>query len=471
MVRSSILSDASIEDPGVPAGGDYGGNRPIQAKIARLLINALAERCSRYCILTGYESLPDKVNTDIDFMVDPSDFRRVPALLGDISAEMGVNLFQVVPHEVSGCAFFLVTEDKGTVTFVQPDSCSDYRHFGKLWLHADEVLGSRRWHDCGFWIPSASSEFTYYLIKRINKLEITTAHASKLSRLYTESPGECNLWLNRFWGKRSAEALAEMAESADWSSLVNGLEAYRHEMRRHSRKAFSFGASTIHVLDRILRPTGGWIAFIGPDGCGKSAVIETVAADFAPAFQRVMHLHLRPKVLPAKRGNDVPVTNPHGQPVRGNLYSIAKILYLVLDYWLGYFRQVRSRTVRSGLVIFDRYFYDILVDPERVLYGGPRWLLKLLGYLIPRPEIVFLLNARPEALWARKQEVPYEEVARQQREFLELAHLIRGAIVIDANRPLQQVRCDVQKAIIEHFSLRTKHRLKLGSGAKKDVLK
>ena len=446
-------------------------NIAIQSRLAHLLIRSLTENCTGYCILTGYEGLPDRVNSDIDFAVNASDFKRVPALLDEIAALTGTSLFQVIPHEVTGRAFLIAAQDSGKLTFVQPDSCTDYRHFGKLWLYADEIVGSRRWHERGFWIPGAPSEFIYYLIKRINKRDITLCHQSKLSRLYMENPSECNRWLRTFWGRHSADMLAEMAETADWRPLVNGLEAYRSELMRHSRKSFTFAARSGHILDRILKPTGGWLAFIGPDGCGKSSVIEAIEADFAPAFQKVVCRHLRPKALPAKRADDLPATDPHGQPVRGNLYSVAKMLYLFLDYWIGYFRRVRSETVRTKLVIFDRYFYDILVDPERVRYGGPRWLPRLLSHLIPRPEIVFLLNAPPEVLWSRKQEVPYEEVVRQQREFLELARKIPGAVVIDAARPLPEVRRQVRKAIIHHFSLRTQCRLGIPAKTVKDLHK
>lgn len=453
---------AICEERHLPSLADE-GNIAIQSRLARLLIRSLTENCAGYCILTGYEGLPDKVNSDIDFAVNASDFKRVPALLDEIAALTGTSLFQVIPHEVTGRAFLIAAHDSGTLRLIQPDSCTDYCHFGKLWLYADEIVGSRRWHERGFWIPGASSEFIYYLIKRINKRDITLAHQSKLSRLYAENPSECNRWLHRFWGRHSADTLAEMAEMSDWHAFVNGLDAYRSELMRHSRKSFTFGARASHMLDRILKPTGGWLAFIGPDGCGKSSVIEAIEADFAPAFQKVVCRHLRPKALPAKRADGLPVTDPHGQPVRGNLYSVAKILYLFLDYWIGYLRRVRSEMVRTKLVTFDRYFYDILVDPRRVLYGGPRWLPRMLSHLIPRPELVFLLDAPVDVLWSRKQEVQYDEVVRQQREYLELARRIPGAIVIDASKSLQEVTFQVEREIIDHFSRRTRHRMKLGS--------
>lgn len=447
-------------------GSDAGPNVTVQSRVARLLIQKLSDYCERYCILTGYEELPDRFDTDIDFMVDARDFARIPALVDAIADETGTRLFQAIPHEVSARAFRLASSKGSALAFIQPDSCSDYRHFGKLWLRADAMLDGRRWHPGGFWIPAASDEFIYYLIKRINKQDFTAAHGARLSQLYREAPQACDQHLRRFWGARSAAALGKMAAVGEWSMLIRDLDVFRGELRKHSGE--SFGSKLLsrvkgaaHTFERVLHPTGGWIVFIGPDGCGKSSVIDAVISDFEPAFQKIVRFHLRPKSLPARGNSAVPVTDPHGQPVRGGAFSVAKMLYLFTDYWLGYFSAVRANTVRTRLVVFDRYFYDILVDPKRVLYGGPRWFPRLLSRLIPRPDLVILLNASPQILWSRKQEVSFEEVVRQQKQYLKVARRIGCAVVIDAARPLPEVVMQVREAILNHFSARTRKRLSL----------
>jgi thymidylate kinase len=137
------------------------------------------------------------------------------------------------------------------------------------------------------------------------------------------------------------------------------------------------------------------------------------------------------------------------------------MLYLFADYWLGYVIGVRAAAIRTRLVIFDRYFYDILVDPKRVLYGGPKWLPRILARFLPKPDLVLLLNAEPEVLWSRKQEVDYEEVARQQIEYLKVAQGVGNAVVIDAARPRAEVVLQARGAILDYFSARTRRRLKL----------
>lgn len=447
------------------AGSSVGRTISVQVLVAGQLLEKLSKECERYCVLTGYEELPQKFESDIDFMVSARDFARIPQLIDGIAEATGTCMFQAIPHEASARAFRLAAANGDGLVFIQPDSCSDYRHFGKLWLRADEVLAARRMHPRGFWIPRAAHEFIYYLIKRVNKRDVTNAHGTRLSSLYSEDSQGCEALLRRFFSAESAKSLAGMAATARWLPLMQNMERYRSEMRARGRSTPIIEAR--HAMERILRPTGGWIAFVGPDGCGKSSVIEAVAAEFTPAFQKVVHFHLRPKSLPARAGGEIPVTDPHGQPVRGFGFSVAKMLYLFADYWLGYFSSVRAATVRTKLVIFDRYFYDILVDPKRVLYGGPRWLPKLLARFVPRPDLVFLLNAKAEVLWTRKHEVRYEEVARQQREFLTLARDSGEVVVIDATRSLPEVVLQVREATLEYFSRRTRRRL--GLDRKEDV--
>ncbi len=438
--------------------------------VARLLLHKLETECDAYCMLTGYDELPENFDTDIDFMVGPGDFERVPGMLAEIAHETGGRLFQVIPHEVSGRAYLLALQTGTRINLVQPDSASDYRHFGRLWLRAEEILAGRRWHPRGFWIPGAAHEFTYYLIKRLNKRELTKQQGSRLARLYAEDPAGAAALLGRFFGKASSRRLMEMASTGVWEPLLRNLEALRSELRRHSARSLprTLKSSAIrlrHAGDRILRPTGGWIAFMGPDGCGKSSVIEAVAAELAPAYRGVLRFHMRPNFLKVRAGERAPVVDPHGKPPRGFFMSTVKGLYMASDYFAGYLARIRPAMMRTHLVISDRYFYDILIDTKRIRYGGPRWLLRLIGRMIPKPELTLLLNAPPDVLWSRKQEVPFEEVVRQQQAYLQLARRSKSVVVIDAAQPLETVIEQAQAAILAHFSQRTMARLGVSSGS------
>jgi thymidylate kinase len=140
---------------------------------------------------------------------------------------------------------------------------------------------------------------------------------------------------------------------------------------------------------------------------------------------------------------------------------VAKVFFLISDYWLGYLLQVLPLMQRSKLVIFDRYLYDLLVDSKRVRYGGPLWMLRAVARLIPHPDLLILLDAPPEVLWERKQEVPFEEVMRQREGYRKVAATLPFAKVVNAAQPLENVIRDVNGAIVEFYAERTARRLGL----------
>ena len=123
--------------------------------------------------------------------------------------------------------------------------------------------------------------------------------------------------------------------------------------------------------------------------------------------------------------------------------------------------KVRRLLVRSTFVAFDRYYHDMLVDPKRYRYGGPMWLARWVGKIIPKPDIVILLDAPAEVLQARKQEVPFKETARQRQAYLKLVRGMKNGVVLDASQPLEKVVEDVNRTILNSMAERTRKHLEL----------
>jgi thymidylate kinase len=131
----------------------------------------------------------------------------------------------------------------------------------------------------------------------------------------------------------------------------------------------------------------------------------------------------------------------------------------LLDYTLGYHATVRPQLVRSTLVLFDRYLLDVLVDPIRYRYGGPRLLIRALWALVPKPDLVILLDAPAEVLQARKLEVTPEETIRQREAYRKLVGSLRNGHLVDAARPVEEVAAQVDAIVLDYLSRRTARRL------------
>jgi thymidylate kinase len=99
------------------------------------------------------------------------------------------------------------------------------------------------------------------------------------------------------------------------------------------------------------------------------------------------------------------------------------------------------------LLIGDRYYHDLLVDPMRYRYGGPAWIARFVGTLMPQPDLWVLLNAPAIILQARKQEVPLEETMRQCNAYIAFVRNQKRFIIIDAIQSLENVIADIEQEI------------------------
>ena len=220
------------------------GNRapvPVNVKtnVARVLLDALSTECKAYCILSGYERLPDHFDTDIDFLVDQETSTACRGSSRQVARKTGTRLFQAIDHELTGRAYFLGSLDGPSLTIVQPDCAADYRHFGRRWLPASEVLAGRRLHPNGFYIPSIAHEFAYSLIKRLNKRSFNREHGYKLHRLYVEDRIECGRMIARFVRGPEGSQIVRMASANDWTAMYHSIEPFRAAMLRSRKETFA----------------------------------------------------------------------------------------------------------------------------------------------------------------------------------------------------------------------------------------
>jgi thymidylate kinase len=189
-----------------------------------------------------------------------------------------------------------------------------------------------------------------------------------------------------------------------------------------------------------------FIAFLGCDGSGKSAVIAGVAEHLREKGESVTLGHWRPKPFASETTHSSAAEDPHGQEPRGAVGSILKLAWLWLNWWIAWLRHL-GRESRVGYVLFDRYHGDLLVDPRRYRYGGPMTIARLAMRLMPQPDLVIFLDATPEVLLSRKQEVGTEALAASREEYLAFCRGDTRALLVDACQPLASVIAEAVRAV------------------------
>jgi len=417
-----------------------------------------------YVILAGHQDYPDRIASDVDFMVCEHDFARLPAILNVPDCVKGAEIVQILEHEISGRYFVMARQEGERLAYLHPDSAASYRRGARLWLRSEAVLATRRRCPAGFWIPAAAVEFEYYLVKRLDKKSVDVRHLARLGVLLREDAGGCRESLQRILPAEhvAAAAIAIASQDVGWfqgrrQELADWLRASlpRESMQSRLRSRIQ---DAMRVLRRLIRPTGFIVAILGPDGSGKTTVIEHLEAEFAPAFRGVRRFHLRPHF--GRSSGGAPVSNPHAQEPRGGFTSFLKIGMFLADYWSSWLREVMPSKLRSSLIVFDRYYHDLLVDrrryrlPER--FALPRWI----SPLIPQPDLWLVLDAPAEKLVARKGEISMESARCLTAAYAALADRLPNAVIIDSGGSIEETLQAAVRAVRERLGARAQRRLR-----------
>ncbi|MDA7484374.1 hypothetical protein N9A56_03510 [Planktomarina temperata] len=202
------------------------------------------------------------------------------------------------------------------------------------------------------------------------------------------------------------------------------------------------------------------IGFIGVDGVGKSTVIDEVMKIYdLHGDHQYMHRHLRPNLLPPlgdikfigkQKKLDGPVV-PHSQPAGGKITSLVRLIWLLIDYSIGYYCVVyRFIRKKKRIVFFDRYLPEILIDPLRFRIAGYYFLRAMMFRFLPRPKYYIILYANPQIIISRKKELSVIEIERQQENFRKIFEKYPKTFFIEANKPASELAKIIYECIVRH---------------------
>jgi thymidylate kinase len=205
---------------------------------------------------------------------------------------------------------------------------------------------------------------------------------------------------------------------------------------------------------RALRKPATFISVVGPDGAGKTTFIDLLQQELARILikdqESIKVTHFRPNILPNIKqlisgqkydASAEEFSNPHRAPPANPPSSLVRLAYYWLDYLFGYWLVNRRKCAQGTVMIFDRYFYDFIVDPRRSRINLPTWVRKLFLLLTPQPDLVFFLDCDADTVYERKQELTRDEIERQLVEYRKLVIADpKRFIRLDAHQ-LPQISC------------------------------
>lgn len=431
-----------------------------EARAAQRLFDFLEANDFIFVVVGDIRDYGRKIDSDIDIVVSNEDLESVPQVLSSYCEENDCRLVQMLRHEASAMCFDIAFQSDNKFGFIHPDVCSDFMRSTRTLQSASELLEGRIRNSMGVWVPKPFSGFKNYLLKKLEKHNIDFRQLEYLADLRSQDPSAIDAWVKELVGPELGRQVIRSLEELDLQVFKAAMPALRRVfVEKKPIRSFDRLKEIGRLADRITRPTGIVLGFLGPDGVGKSTLIAEVQRRIAPAFRKQARFHLRPNFGRQQR-TSATVNDPHSDPPRGLLGSMSKLGLWWMDYFVGYFSSVYPKLIRSTLVIFDRYADDLSVDPKRYRYGGPLWMARLLSRVVPRPDLMFVLVADPDVIQARKAEVLPAETSRQVEAYRKLSQR-KGVILIGAGRPVEEVVHDIVVEILKWMEKRTHKRLGL----------
>jgi len=388
----------------------------------------LNEERVEYAVIRNYESLPETVpGTDIDLVIAEQDYQRIALKMDDLALSVNYRVWKKFPKNWG------ITQIK-----FAPIHCIDPQDVVKI----DFMVNGLKW--LGYDLMSSADLDSHLGV--MNGIKVLQGPACILLTLL-------NSWTygGKLKEKYRQECLGLDPDDRSWvnerlralfgaysQTLISGLEAgqlYEPPWPVRLRVSWSrrgewyaifiglrsFIAGTIR---RVWNPPGEFVVVIGPDGTGKSSLVDKVEAECVRMYKRLLRFHFFPRLKLFSRMDQRSFEKyearlkeasewENRQKKRSVSSSLIRCGYHLFRFWAGYLFVIYPERVKGSLVIGERWCYDWLIDPQSKGVGLPLGVRRAFCGLCPKPDKVIVVHCTPDAAAVRKGELPVDEIQRQ----------------------------------------------------------
>lgn len=182
---------------------------------------------------------------------------------------------------------------------------------------------------------------------------------------------------------------------------------------------------------RDMRQRKGFmLTFSGVDGAGKSTILNEVKEMLQRKYRKkVVVIRHRPSMLPIlsamKYGKEAAEQRcaerlPRQGTNKNILSSLARFGYYYADYLFGQMLVYFRYTLRGYIVLYDRYYFDFIVDGRRSNITISKSFIRNLYVFVYKPQLNIFLYAPPEVILKRKKELSAGDITQLTHEYTTL---------------------------------------------------
>lgn len=411
------------------------------------LFAAFDKQHIRWLLLRGEAELASPTG-DVDLLVDPRDMPRARALLE-------ASKYLYFPTYGRGTHTFYVGYHPATETWITLDIVTEmtYGRYLSLRSHAAAGRLAHRQRLGPLYVFASDDRFwALFLHCMLDKGAFAPHRAARLQELAPaarmDGPLARQVALACPDGWDPA-GLVECVTAGDWGTLTQLSPRLRAGWRRREPVKARWWEITNRAMQLLeiplirLRRPGVSVALLGPDGAGKSSLTAEI--------RRTFHVPVRAVYMGLwKSGKPATGAKPSlpGMWIARRGFEISgRMPKAWWRYLVAQFHQTLGR-----VVIYDRYVYDALVAAHQSPGRLKRVYMWVLGHSCPAPNLVLVLDAPGELMYARKGEHSPQELENQRQGLLALRDQVPHVQVVDATREAAAVRADVLNRIWSEYS-------------------
>ena len=415
----------------------------LEGRALRRLFAGLAEHDVRYAVLRNHEHLPERVGSrDIDILVHPDDRATARKVALGLAHDLDLKVSDLYDDDMFSSIWLFRRMEDGAAFTLAIDLFPGRRVYGVELYDVEAALTDLRDHRG---IPVVREPFVF-LDKWLYHLVVGQPTPAKYDALFAGIAerhfDELLAHVETFLGPDEARKALETVRAGRSSTLRPYGGRARLAMLRTRLTPRGLAGPLAFLGYRLrdqVRKRGLFLSISGPDGAGKTTVIDIVIAQLEAIYGvgEITYAHFRPTVLPrlaevgkkahAVKTVDANYAEPHRAKPSGPVGSVARLGYYWLDYFGGYLRSVRPVTKRREVMLFDRYYYDMIADSFRSRISLPMPLLRFMGGILPLPEYAFFIRVDPKEIYRRKQELTMERIVQLNERYGDLSR--RGWLI------------------------------------------
>jgi thymidylate kinase len=384
-----------------------------------------AARNYRYAILKDvYKDLNElPESSDIDIVIDLQELNAIMKIIS-----RGNHVVKVKTERKSFATFVKIYFED--LSYLELDLIHRVDRKGKIYLSVADVLHDSIINSQGLKAAALHHQFIYVILfYMLNKADVPARYRSYFSQLNQQERSGIFAYI-----------------TAKYDVHINTLDDLFNYHNRHRKKLLEKINSNKKnriplcwkykmeyygdAFRELFHEQGITITFSGVDGAGKSTILENVKNQLEQKYRyKVKVLRHRPSLLPilssVRHGkkaaeNKAATTLPRQGTNKNFLSSLVRFAWYYADYLIGrpwiYYRY----TSRGITLLYDRYYFDFIVDGRRSNINLSSSLVRKGYLLVSKPEVNIFLYASPEEILQRKQELNETDIRTMTSDYRDL---------------------------------------------------